>query len=237
MFAFVSGASGDIGKEITIHLVNLGYTVICHYNKNEKVIDELSKKFGDKIIPTKCNFSNTKEVDFWSKNLSSVYPDIEIIINNAGFAFQDLIHKMPYQKTVDLINTNLTSTIITTKNLVGKMISNRYGKIINISSIWGTYGGSCEVVYSASKGGLIAFTKALAKELGLSNINVNCLSLGFIDTKMNKDIDKDSTNSFVGDLSIPRLGTPLDVANAVDFLVSDKSSYITGQIIGVDGGF
>lgn len=237
MFALVTGASGGIGREITGCLIKKGYTVIAHYNKNEKSIVELTDLYGDRIIPAKCNFSNTKETDLFSKSLAHSYKNIEVIINNAGIAYQGVIDEMSYQSTMDLLNINLASAVITTRNLVKNMISLKKGSIINISSIWGSCGGSCEVVYSAAKGGLISFTKALSKELGPSGIRVNCLSLGFIDTEMNKNISDEDKKIFADELSLQRIGTPNDVIGAVEFLISKNASYITGQIIGIDGGF
>jgi 3-oxoacyl-[acyl-carrier protein] reductase len=237
MFALVTGASGGIGKEIVRKLVEDGFTVICHYFQNDKAAQALSETFGDKVITTKCDFSDSNKTSIWAKSIASAYPKINVLVNNAGMDLQQLYTDTDLESLLKMINTNLISTMLVTQKVCNNMISQKYGRIINISSIWGVYGGSCEVTYSASKGGMISFTKALSRELGLSNITVNCLSLGLIDTKMNSHLTSSCVDEFTNNVSLGRIGTPSEVAEVVSFLASSKSSYVTGQIIGVDGGF
>lgn len=237
MFALVTGATGDIGRELVKKLVEDGFTVIAHYYRNEIIAKELSQLYADKIILTQCDFSDTANTSIWAENLANTYSNINVIVNNAGISEQGLYTDTTLENLLNMINTNLTATMIVTQKICKNMIKLRYGRIINISSIFGVYGGSCEVIYSASKGGIISFTKALSRELGLSNITVNCLSLGFIDSKMNSHLDRDSIEKFAESTSLGRIGRPKEVAEVISFLAGDKSSYVTGQIIGVDGGF
>ncbi|NLL56287.1 MAG: SDR family oxidoreductase [Clostridiales bacterium] len=237
MFALVTGASGGIGKEIVKKLADDGFTVICHYCQNEQAIKELWAIYGDKIIATKCDFSDLKQTSLWAEHIAKTYPKINVLVNNASMARQCLYTDMELEEILNIINTNLTSTMIVTQKICNNMINLRYGRIINISSVWGVYGGSCEVAYSASKGGIISFTKALSRELGLSCITANCLSLGLIDTPMNSNLSKNDLDEFAKNVSLGRIGNPEEVAEVVSFLASKQSSYVTGQIIGVDGGY
>lgn len=237
MFALVTGATGGIGSEITRSLINDGFTVIAHYFQNENKAQDLSKLYKDKIILTKCDFSDITSTLKWAEDISKIYSTINVLVNNAGITEQGLYTDAPIENLLDMINTNLVSAMVVTQKICKNMVSCKYGRIINISSIWGLYGGSCEVVYSASKGGIISFTKALSRELGLSNITVNCLSLGMIDTKMNSNLSAECKKDFSQNVSLGRMGLPEEVSEVVSFLASPKSSYVTGQIIGVDGGF
>lgn len=237
MFALVTGASGTIGREIVKQLIDDGFTVIAHYFQNEESAKNLSLTYGDKVIITKCDFSDTTATNLWAESIAKAYPNINVLINNAGIAEQRQYTDTNLENILEMINTNLVSTMLITQKICKNMVHSRYGRIINISSIWGVYGGSCEVAYSASKGGIISFTKALSRELGLSLVTVNCLSLGLIDTEMNAHLSKSDIEEFAKNISLGRIGKAQEVAEVVSFLASDKSSYVTGQIIGVDGGF
>lgn len=237
MFALVTGASGGIGKEIVKKLVEDGFTVIAHYFQNEESAKNLSRMYGDKVIITKCDFSDATATNLWAESIAKAYPNINVLINNAGISEQRQYTDASLEDILEMINTNLVSTMLVTQKICKNMVHARYGRIINISSIWGMYGGSCEVAYSASKGGVISFTKALSRELGLSLVTVNCLSLGLIDTEMNAHLSKGDIDEFAENISLGRIGKAEEVAEVISFLASDKSSYVTGQIIGVDGGF
>jgi 3-oxoacyl-[acyl-carrier protein] reductase len=237
MFALVTGSSGGIGREIVKKLVEDGFTVICHYFQNEKSAKDLSKTYGDKVIITQCDFSDTKTTNLWAESIAKAYPKINVLVNNAGMDEHRLYTETDLESILEMINTNLISTMVITQKVCNNMIGLQFGRIINISSIWGVYGGSLEVTYSASKGGIISFTKALSRELGLSKITVNCLSLGLIDTKMNSHLSENDKCEFTKNVALGRSGSPEEVAEVVSFLASSKSSYVTGQIIGVDGGF
>ncbi|HKL73400.1 MAG TPA: SDR family oxidoreductase [Clostridia bacterium] len=237
MFALVTGASGDIGREIVKILIADGFTVIAHYYQNKEAAQQLYNEYGDKVIITKCDFSDNLATKMWAENIAKAYPNISVLVNNAGISGQSLYTDTDLETLLKMINTNLIATMLVTQQIVKNMLKLEFGRIINISSIWGVYGGSCEVAYSASKGGIISFTKALSRELGLSSITVNCLSLGLIDTKMNNNLTANDKDEFAKNTSLGRIGKPEEVADVVAFLASDKSSYVTGQIIGVDGGF
>lgn len=157
-------------------------------------------------------------------------------MNNAGISQQKLFTDLSDFDLNKMLDVNLKGAMLLTKAVVPAMISQKYGRIINISSVWGVCGGSCEVHYSASKAGLIGFTKALAKELGPSGITVNCIAPGLIDTDMNNNLTQEDKEEFAMQTALQRIGSPQDVANLVSFLAGESSGYITSQVIGVDGG-
>ena len=170
-------------------------------------------------------------------NIVKIHKKIDYLVNCAGIS-----HFQQIQDTTSLdfdkaMNTNLKSTILLTAQVSKHMISEKFGKIINISSMWGVVGSSMESLYSASKGAINALTLSLAKELGPSNITVNAICPGLIDTKMNKNLSKETISSIINETPLNKIGTPKDVANLVEFLLSDKADFITGQIITIDGGF
>ena len=168
--------------------------------------------------------------------IKSIFGGVDVLINNAGISLYSEFLKTDDDDWDKVINTNLKSVYYVTKAFLPYMITNRYGKIINIGSIWGQTGAAMETVYSASKGGIHALTKALAKELALSNINVNCISPGFIETEMNSVFSFEEKKEIINNIPLNRAGTPEDVANLCYFLASEEASYITGQIIAVNGG-
>ena len=163
--------------------------------------------------------------------------NVEILVNNAGVTSIGLFTDLSQQKIFELININLVGAMLCAKRVLPQMIRNKCGKIINITSVWGEVGASCEVVYSAAKAGLIGFTKALAKEVAPSGINVNAVSAGMIDTKMNSELSQQDIDNIVEDIPMCRIGQPEDIAKAAVFLATEKSDYITGQIVRVDGGW
>lgn len=234
--ALITGASGEIGESICKVLAQKGYNIIYHYNthKNEKLLMELSKNVG--VLAVQADLKGNNGVEFLVEQTLKTFGRIDVIINNAGYSSPSLFVDETYESISECLSVNLTSAISLTSALIPAI--KQGGSIINISSIWGVCGGSMEVVYSASKAGLIGFTKALSKEIGTMGIRVNAIAPGFIDTKMNKHLSCEEKQEFMdSSLCLSRLGTPKDVANVVEFLVSDKASYITGQVIGVDGGF
>ena len=233
----ITGISGGIGESLLKTFIESGYFVIGQYRSGSDKISDYNKKYSSNAEFFQCDFNEPSSVLKFAEKIISSYGFIDCLINNAGVTYKGCIQDTDDSVIDKILNVNLRAPIILSREIVKPMLSKKKGCIINISSIWGVYGGSCEVVYSASKGGLISFTKALAKEVGLSSVRVNCISCGFIDTKMNSDLSQQEKADFCSCLSLPRLGTPDDVSSAALFLASDASSYITGQIIGVDGGY
>lgn len=233
----ITGISGGIGESLLKTFIENGYFVIGQYRNGSDKISDYKKTYSLNAEFFQCDFNEPSAVFKFAEKIISSYGFIDCLINNAGVTYKGCIQDTDDSVIDNILNVNLRAPIILSREIIKPMLSEKKGCIINISSIWGVYGGSCEVVYSASKGGLISFTKALAKEVGLSSVRVNCISCGFIDTKMNSDLSQQEKDDFCSCLSLPRLGTPDDVSSAALFLASDASSYITGQIIGVDGGY
>ena len=234
--AIITGASGEIGESICESLAKCGYNIVYHYNthKNEEFLQKISKKVG--VLAVKADLRNAQEIDNMVEQVLRVFGKVDVLINNAGASEPNLFVDETYCSINSSINLNLTAAIYLTNALLPSMEEG--SSVVNISSIWGVFGGSMEVVYSAAKAGLIGFTKALSKEVGPMGIRVNAIAPGFIDTKMNSHVTKEEKIEFVeSSLCLPRLGSPKDVAGVVEFLVSPKSSYITGEVISVDGGF
>lgn len=237
----VTGGSRGIGSAISKVLAKVGFAVVINYNKSKEKALALCEEIqsnGGTALAIQGDISNTNDVKrifFESyKNFGSPYA----LINNAGIALQNmLIQDITDEQLEAVISTNLIGAIKCSREAVKYMISEHCGKIINISSIWGQVGASCEVIYSASKAGIIGLTKALAKEVAPSGIAVNCIAPGVIDTDMISCYTEEDIDALCNETPLGRIGTSFDIANAVEFLVSDKASFITGQIIGVNGGF
>lgn len=232
----ITGASGDIGLAIAKQLAKNRLFLI--YNKNEKPLKELQNKLkGCEIEIYKCDLTDTNNVKFLVDEIITKHKKIDCLINCAGVSINKLIQDCTEADYDYILNNNFKTVVNTTKFVAKHMISEKYGRIVNISSIWGVVGASMESLYSASKGAINSFTLSLAKELGFSGITVNAVCPGFIDTKMNKIYSKSDIAEIVDETPMSRIGKPKDVANLVEFLVSDKASFITGQIIRVDGGW
>lgn len=229
----VTGGSRGIGAAIVRKFAKEGQRVILNFNKSFEEAEKIKQEFPENIILYKANVSNFIEVKEMCEYCINSFGKIDVLVNNAGIAQIKPFADITEEDWDNIINVNLKGVYNCTKGVIDNMIHHKSGKIINISSIWGEVGGSCEVHYSASKAGIIGFTKALAKEMGLSNIQVNCVAPGIIDTEMNKMHDLEELKN---DVPLNRIGTPEDVANVVYFLASDEASYITGQVISVNGG-
>ena len=232
----ITGGSRGIGANIVQELSKQGYTVIMNYNKSEEQANKIKNELGNNGIHidiVKADISKRNEVKKLINFIIEKYEHIDVVINNAGISQIKLFTEITDEDWNKMLQTNLTSAFYVTQEAVPSMIQQKSGCIINISSVWGIVGASCEVHYSAAKAGVIGFTKALAKELALSNIQVNCITPGIINTEMNSQFDKKELEK---EVPAEKLGTPKDIAKAVLFFASDNSEYITGQILGVNGG-
>ena len=237
--ALVTGGSRGIGASICIELAKCGYDIALNYlNNDEKALNvkKQIESFGRICNLYKYDVSSFKEVSIMFKNILNDFKNLDVLVNNAGISNICQINDETEQSINKMICTNLLSAIYCSREASAIFISNHKGNIINISSIWGIIGSSCESVYCASKGGLISFTKALAKELGPSNIYVNSICPGFIDTDMNKLLDDDIINEIKNEIPLNKIGEPNDVAKMVSFLVNENK-YINGANIRVDGGW
>lgn len=236
--AIVTGASRGIGKEIAKMLANEGIQVIANYNKSEEKALKLKKDLeeqGKLIDIFKADVSKQEECESLVKYTLEKYNKIDILINNAGIDQYKLITEVTKQDWEDMINTNLYSAFCMCQQVLPNMIHNKSGRIINISSIWGIVGASQEIVYSITKAGLDALTKSLAKEVGPSNIKVNSIAPGLIDTDMNKDLTEDEVKYVIDQTPLERIGKPQDIAKCIKWLIEDD--FTTGQIISINGGW
>lgn len=229
----VTGGSRGIGAAIVRKFAKEGNRIILNYNKSEVEAEKIKEEFPNNIVLYRADVSKFDQVKAMCNYCINEFKSIDVLVNDAGISQIKPFADITEDDWDNMINVNLKSVYNCTKCVIDNMIHNKKGKIINIASIWGEIGGSCEVHYSVSKAGIIGFTKALAKEMGLSNIQVNCVSPGIIDTDMNKMHD---LNELKQEVALNRIGTPEDIANVVSFLASNQADYITGQVISVNGG-
>ena len=231
----ISGGSRGIGAECVRRYTSLGDAVVFIYNKSSGSAQALSAETGATAI--QADVSNAVEAKSAVNQAVEKLGGIDILVNNAGVAHIGLFTDLTDAEWRCLCDTNLSSVIYLSREASKYMVRQHGGSIVNIGSVWGRAGASCEVAYSATKAGLRGFTRALAKELGPSGITVNCIEPGVIDTEMNAALDEETRASLADETLLGRLGTSADVASAVEFLTSPGAVFITGQILGVDGGF
>lgn len=234
----VTGASRGIGRGIAEYLAREGYIVVADYNKSEKEAMQLKenlKKENINIEIFKANVSNRLEVRKLIEHTIKKYSRIDCIINNAGIDQIKMFSDITDEDWNNIINNNLNSVFYMCQESLKYMISEKNGTIINISSIWGQIGASCESAYAVSKAGIDALTRSLAKELGPSNIRVNSIAPGFIDTDMNSNFTEKEKNEIIEEIPLQRIGKALDIAKCVEWLINDQ--YVTGQVIGINGGW
>lgn len=239
--ALVTGASRGIGSSIAKRLAEDGINVCINYlsskDKALALCDEINSSNGGRAIVVKADVSNEKDVKKMVKTCVEKFGGIDILVNNAGVDDACFFCDQNAKEMDRIIDINIKGMLNTCHEVLPLMISKKYGKIVNISSVFGVTGGSFEAVYSASKGAVISFSKALAKEVGPSGINVNVVAPGYIETDMNKNVEESYKKVIESETPIGRLGTPEDVASAVAFLSSDEASFITGAVLPVTGGW
>ena len=237
--AFISGASRGIGASIALKLAQEGYDLALNYHTNTKAAQEVAKltqNYGAKALLLPGDIADGKKVKEMFQQANTIFGGIDILINNAGIAEQLMFQDITYEKWRRMFAVTVDGAYFCLQNALSYMIKQKHGRIINISSMWGEVGASCEVHYSAAKGALIALTKALAKELGPSGITVNCITPGVITTEMNSHLSEEDLDALKEETPLNALGEPNDIAEMVAFLASEKAKFITGQIIGINGG-
>lgn len=237
--ALITGAIRGIGKQIAITLAKQGYNIALNYRKENEELENTKKeieKIGVQILAVKGDVANFEDCKNFVKQVIERFGQIDVLVNNAGITKDMLLMRMKKEDFEQVIDTNLVGTFNVTKNVVPYMMKARSGRIINISSVVGISGNAGQTNYSASKAGIIGFTKSLAKEIASRNILVNAVAPGFIETNMTDVLKDDVKQEIAKNIPLKRMGTAQDVANVVKFLASDDSSYITGQVINVDGG-
>jgi len=230
----ITGATGGIGKEMVKKFVSLDGDVLATGTKVEN-LENLKKEFPT-IKTLKFDISDHDKIEEFIENANSELKGLDVLVNNAGKNMDNLSLRMKIDEWKKIIDINLTSTFLLSKNAIKKMLKNKYGKIVNITSIVGHTGNLGQSNYSASKAGIIGMSKSLAIEYAKKNININCVSPGFIQSKMTDNIAENIKTMLTSKIPMSKLGTGDDVANTVAFLASDAASYITGETIHVNGG-
>lgn len=235
----ITGASRGIGRDMAQLFAENGYQVVINYLYSEKEAKQLEKQLkehGYSAFAVRANICNPRETERMFRLAEEVFGEIDVLINNAGIAQQKLFTEIKEYEWNMMFDVNIKGMFHCTQVALKSMIRRQKGKIINISSMWGTTGASCEVHYSSSKAAVIGFTKALAKEVGPSHINVNCIAPGVIDTQMNASLGEEVLQMLKEETPLGVLGSGKDIAQLALFLASEQSDFITGQIITADGG-
>ena len=235
--ALITGASGAIGYQVAEKFLNDGYFVVGGYNTNADSLLPLKNKFEDTFFPFKADLNNTSEIAALYAYCEKNFGHIDALILNAGKDLYKLLTDTTEEEWEEIFSVNVKSAFLLAKYCLPEMIKRKKGKILFISSVWGKLGASMETAYSASKAAMIGLTKALAKEVAPSAINVNCVCPGVIDSKMNARFNADEMQELIESTPLKRLGTPKEVADLCYFLCSEDAAFITGQAVSVDGGF
>ena len=236
---FVTGGTRGIGKAIALKYAENGYNIVINYVSDKTNVEEIKKefsKYGVESLVVKADVSKAEEVDRAVKQAIDKFGKIDVLVNNAGITRDTLLMRMKEEDFDKVIEINLKGTFLVTKAVTPYMMKKRNGKIINLSSVVGVTGNAGQSNYSASKAGIIGFTKSIAKELASRNIRANAVAPGFIDTDMTSVLSEDIKANINAQIPMKRMGTAREIANVVYFLGNEESSYITGQVINIDGG-
>lgn len=232
----ITGGTRGIGKALVERFVKEGWQVAFCYHHSKDAASSLAEQFPG-VLPICCDVSKEDQVVNLFSKVKEAFGGLEALVCNAGIALpQQLLTDTSYEQYQEIMEVNVGGTFLCCREAAKAMVTAHKGSIITLSSMWGEIGGSCEVVYSASKGAVISFTKALAKELGPSGVRVNCVSPGVIDTDMNSHLSEEDKKALAEETLLMTLGTPDQVASAVAFLCSGDAEFITGQVLGVNGG-
>lgn len=231
----ITGGSRGIGRACVEKFASNGWNTAFIYKSSDAKAQELADKFN--ALPIKCDVSDSNSVNEAVSAVVERFGRIDALVNNAGISYSGLLQKMSDKDWDNVINTNLTSAFYTTRSVIPYMISQEDGIIVNMSSMWGVTGASCEVAYSASKAGIIGFTKALAKELAPSQIRVNAVAPGAIATDMLNEYTEEDLNAIASETPLGAIGKTENIADAVYFLANDSAQFITGEVLNVNGGF
>ena len=232
--ALITGASGGIGYAIAAALAQDGFLPVLHYHKAPHMQERAAALHG---IAVQADLADTAQIQRMTESVLQQTGRVDVLVNNAGISLSGLLTDISEQDRRRLFEVNVLGAIECTRALLPQMIHRKAGCILNISSMWGQVGASCEVDYSAAKAALIGFTKALAQEVAPSGIRVNCIAPGVIRTAMLDCYDAETLDTLAEETPLGRLGTPEDIAHAAAFLCSEKADFITGQVLGVNGGF
>lgn len=239
--ALITGASKGIGSAITVAFAQQGYAVALNYNNSkdraENLADVICQSYNVPALAVKCDVSDFNEVTEMFKIVKENFGGADVLVNNAGISCQSLFTDITPEQWRNMLGVNLDGVFYCCKSALPYMIEKKSGAIINISSMWGQVGASCEVHYSAAKAGIIGLTKALAKEVAPSGIRVNCIAPGVVMTDMMSSFSHEDLNELKEETPLQKLGTPKNIADAAVFLASSKADFITGQVLGVNGGF
>ena len=236
--ALITGGTKGIGKAIAQAFLERGYDVVLNYHKDEAAALATQEEFnmlGYCPVLLRADVSDELQVRNMFRDFFSIYDNLDVLVNNAGISLIKVIQDTTLTDWNRIFDTNVKGTFLCSREVTNKMVCARGGSIINISSVWGEVGASCEVAYSASKGAIISFTKALAKELAPSNVRVNCIAPGVIDTDMNRHLLDGEMEELVSAIPMGRIGAPEEVAKACLYLA--ESEYVTGEVLSVGGGF
>lgn len=236
----ITGASRGIGRAIAHRFAKEGCALIINCSKSAEELSHLKQELEERYhVPVLASVGNVGDHNYICQlfqKIGYLFPGVDILVNNAGIAHIGLLADMTPEEWGNIININLSASFYTSKHAIPYMLKQKSGKIINISSVWGNVGASCEVAYSAAKGGLNSFTKALAKELAPSNVQVNAIACGCIDTTMNQCFSSEERKALEEEIPAGRFGTPEEVADLC-YILASECNYLTGQVITLDGGW